>query len=855
MVATTPDNSKLSGADFRPRAGLAGRERELGFLAEEAGRCEESRKGRVILLFGEAGVGKSALLDGFADHLQEGRKDRDRLVLRADCERAQQSPYFPVVKALVRFTTSEEPGAKHLRLRTLLKEAFGELVSTVPGLREAAGVAARAVEARDRDYLPAFTNYEGRTLLAFAKFLTRLSERRMLVLIVDDLQWADAETVGLLHYLTELLDHTNLLIVCSVRAEALAAADPDSVVVSFIDSALTTQAAAKLDVRRLNRSDFPAAIGFLVGKPSLSQGDLDLLYQETEGNPFFLRELLFLLLERGELVQKDGFLVPTQPLRPGDIPDSIRGTIRARVRRLSLPLRRTLDAASVVGLSFDSDLLASAIEQRQVEILEELRDLESVHSMVVRLNGNHRFYHIKIQETVYDELPANLRRLYHQAVAHALASRGGVDAEEGAADHFLRAGDTPKALQLFGKTAGELVKTENWRSARQVLDRLISLELTRKDSLSAGGLAAWYYLRGQAQYHTGRYREALADAEECLRRESSEGRQDIAAHHLAGQAAYFLGDKTACLREYEKSLTRAEAEGEWEPVFRAHISMAAACDLFGDYVGMEYHYARASDLAGERGDPRSRADILLKYGMIVMDEPAKVIPRVEEALRLYESIGDLRGVATAEHNLANEYFYLRDLDAAETHYRRALSTLDRAGGAEQCYPLNNLGIVFQVNGDLEESERVLNQALDCHLTEYHRLFILNNLANTRRLAGCAQDSVRILRGILAAVERDGDPVMPETTFYNLGMAHLVQGEFKESASWLERSFSQRTKSNAGLNRGKRWKALARAYSGLGDVVRSDFCTAKAAELLQSDVPDLWYYRDIDWEVADLAFYE
>ncbi len=75
----------------------------------------------------------------------------------------------------------------------------------VPGLREAAGTAARAIDTRDRDYLPTFTNYEGRTLLAFAKFLTALCEGRTVVLVVDDLQWADAETVGLLHYLTELL--------------------------------------------------------------------------------------------------------------------------------------------------------------------------------------------------------------------------------------------------------------------------------------------------------------------------------------------------------------------------------------------------------------------------------------------------------------------------------------------------------------------------------------------------------------------------------------------------------------------------------------------------------------------------
>ena len=186
-----------------------------------------------------------------------------------------------------------------------------------------------------------------------------------------------------------------------MRVEALAAADPDSAVASFVDSMVSARPAGKLEVRRLNRGDLPGAVRFLVGEHRLPESDLDLLYKETEGNPFFIRELLFLLLERGELVRREGLVVPSEPLKSGEIPDSVRGTIRARVRRLSLPLRRTLDAASVVGLVFDSDLLAATIEQRQIEILEELRDLETVHSMVVRLNGLHRFYHIKIQETVY----------------------------------------------------------------------------------------------------------------------------------------------------------------------------------------------------------------------------------------------------------------------------------------------------------------------------------------------------------------------------------------------------------------------------------------------------------------------
>jgi tetratricopeptide (TPR) repeat protein len=610
-----------------------------------------------------------------------------------------------------------------------------------------------------------------------------------------------------------------------------------------------------MDVQRIPPQDASKLIRSLVGDHRLSMEDTLALYGETEGNPFFLRELLYLLVERGELAHVDGLVVAARQIEPCHVPESIRGTIRARVRHLPQPLRRTLDAASVVGAVFDSDLVASAIEQRQIEILEELRDLEQIHSMVVRLNGHHRFYHVKIQETLYDELPPQLRARYHAAVAQALTRRGGFEADEGAAAHFLQAGDSQTALRLFGKTAERLVESQNWHSAKQVLDRVIALELAEGSEGGVDSLARAYYLRGLALYHAGRYPGALQDATESLKSRTGAPSANAEAHHLAGRAAYFLGDKSRCLEAYRLSLELAEASGRWELAFRNHLSLAAAHDQFGDYIAMEDHFRRASDLASEHDDPRARAALLMRHGMMVMDEPLVVIPKVEEARGLFGAHGDARGVAACEHNLGNEYFYLRELQHAERHFLQSLAIFDNSGGTEQCYPLNNLGMVYQVNGRLSESEGMLGRALDCHLTEYHRLFILNNLANSRRLGGSPDDSARILEGILPAVEADRDPVTPETTFYNLGMAYIDLGLFRKAVSSLERSFSDRTKSNAALNRGKRWKALARAYEGLGDAARAGFCRAKAAELLQSSVPDLWYYRDLDWEVADLAFYE
>ncbi len=847
-----PNNSKLSEVPFVSSLELVGRDAELDHLGSLLKEVLSSRSGRFVFLVGEAGVGKSSLLRRFALNTEKGG---EATLLECECEQTQQNPFFPLVKAVAHYMNTSNSNGARTRFQTVLSETFGEVVSAVPGLGNAGGLVTKASTIRAEGYLPRFVNYESRTTIAFARFLLRLAEKQVLVIVIDDLQWADQETIGLLHYLTELISTQPVLTVCSIRAETLAEMEPDAPVRSLTSDLVRNRRGTRVDLLRLPRASVDRIVKRFLGTHTLSRAELDLLYDETEGNPFFLRELLYLLLDRGDLHREGEKVVSTSNLSLAVVPETVREAIRERVQKLPPEFRRTLDVASVVGAVFDSATVTKVVEGKQFEVLERLRDLERIHSLVERLNGNHRFYHVKIQETIYDELPLDLRRIYHRAVADALSQKQGYEFQELAADHYRDAGDETASRVHYEQALKTFRTTENWRSIERVASKLLITSASSFATSDSSHMARLRLVKANALYHLGRYLEAKQDAGNAVGLAEGSWELKTEAFHLMGRASYFLGLRDECLDSYRNSLEQARVGGDWQMEFRNHLSLAASCDLFGDYRRMEEHYRTADAMATEREDPKSRAEVLMKYGMIIMDEPPKVVPRIEEALRLYTEAGDSRGIAAAHMNLGNEYFYLRDLDKAEEHYRRSFAIIREYGGAEQCYPLNNLGMVHQVRGEYEEARKVLLDALAWHLTEYHRIFILNNLANTIRLLGSPGEAATMLKELLDAVAKDRDPVTPETTYYNLGMAYLYSGNYGEAAEWIEKSFSQRTKSNADLNRGKRWKALARAYAGLGDSVKEEHCKRKAEELLSSDVPDLWYYRDIDWEVADLAFYE
>ncbi len=425
-----PGRSPLDVTTLSP---LVGREQELAFLRAcwrgvEGGQGGQSPsiggQGGLLLIDGEAGVGKTRLVEEFANHLRWGGVP----VLRGRCYEFERAlPYQPVAEALRAFLPILTPAdlanfpawviTEVARLAPKMADYYPDLetpVSTQP----------------DQE--------QSRLFDGLARFLAKLSSHRALLIILEDLHWASESTLGLVHFLArQLADHL-VLTVGTFRTEAIGTEHP----LLAIRRQLAREGGAnghsprhkRLHISRLP----PQAVETLVVKMSgAGEAVLPLakrLHRETEGNPFFLMEIVKALFETGAICLGDGawqgdFARISEGTLP--LPASVSEAIQARVARLDENAQETLRLAAVLGREFDFDLLNAVRGRGEETTLEALDDLLR-HRLIKEGAGavdrDYAFTHHKIQEAIYAVMPRRRRQHSHAQVGAAMESLYGPEA-------------------------------------------------------------------------------------------------------------------------------------------------------------------------------------------------------------------------------------------------------------------------------------------------------------------------------------------------------------------------------------------------------------------------------------------
>jgi ABC-type transport system substrate-binding protein/DNA-binding SARP family transcriptional activator len=427
------------------RGPLVGREAEMAFLHE---RYQEAlaAHGGLLLIQGEAGVGKTRLVEEFADHLRwQGVR-----VLWGRCyEFERLLPYQPLGEALQTLLATLAPG----ELAALPAWILAVLVRLVPELPEKLpGLTTSPTAALEEEQTHLF---EG-----VARFLADLSSDSALVLIVDDLHWATESTLQMIHYLARRLADQPVLIVGTLRPEAV---EGQSALVSF-----QRQLGREGLVRSGNLAGLsPQAIEALLAEMSGSgQAVAPLarrLHAETEGNPFFLIESLKALFDSG-LVSLEGGAWTGNFARISEaelpLPVGVSEAVQARVRRLDEAARQALQVAAVLGREFDFELLNATWQQGEEATLEALDALlrrRFIDEGSGVLGRDYAFHHHKIQEVVYGGLPLRRRQHLHARVAQAMETHNASDLAAVAGElafHFCQ-GRQPERAARYLLLAGD----------------------------------------------------------------------------------------------------------------------------------------------------------------------------------------------------------------------------------------------------------------------------------------------------------------------------------------------------------------------------------------------------------------
>jgi DNA-binding SARP family transcriptional activator/tetratricopeptide (TPR) repeat protein len=706
-----PDLAAQAGAqDERLSIPFVGRSGEYQTLAR-AFRTAKNGNPQIAVLSGESGMGKTRLADEFLNWARTEGTD----VLRGRAyETSGGLPYQPIIDALrERLERENAP-------EDLLDDAWLVVLTRIlPELRE-----------RYPD-LPAISGDDAtarsRLFEAIARLGASLAARRPLVLLIDDLQWADPGTLEILHYLARSwrASHSPVLLLILMREEALS---HGSGLRDWMSGLTRDVPVTRLSLDPVLAADMHELVQSLTGEGAAGAAGLSAwLTAETNGQPFFVVETLSALEDYGALVWKEeessapildavATLANLKKMDSQSLAPTIHDVILSRLEWLSQPATAVLAAAAVIGRNCSYIRLyqvAGTDEQNSLDALDELLSAR----LLTEARNEARPYiisHDRIREAVYSQISEARKQVFHRRALTALAEAKAPSAE--LANHAFAA--------------------REWESAFQY-------------NLSAGDEAMRLYEVGTAakHYETSRTlmneNKSTVDTETCQQLYTQLGKAyELEFHHHEA------------LTIYEEMQTQASARDSREMEL---ASLIARCVL------LPTHYD-TQDVA-----------------------QARVL--AQKAVPMAYMLDDLKAEAQIELTLARVHkFGDRQIEPAIAHFRAAEGLARKTGQREQLAWIKlELGVAFTSLGELEQAESVLNESMEIfrELDQPPRvLSCLHNLAILQMESGNFEAALALLGEAYRANKALGSP----TSIYALATTHnaihILRGEYDRALEAL-----------------------------------------------------------------------
>ena len=632
---------------------------------------------RVALLGGEPGVGKTRLAAQVATQVH----DEGGVVLVGRCDEDLGVPYQPFVEALRHYVDHTSPAD----LKGRLGRYGGELVRLMPELADRVPDLPPALQSD-----PETERY--RLFDAVGAWLATASADQPVLLVVDDLHWAAKPTLLLLRHVLRFSEPLRVLIVGTYRDTELGRRHPLSDLLADLrrQGGVERISLSGLDAGSVAKYVEQAAGRDLeAGEEALPQA----IYAETEGNPFFVAEVLRHLVETGDIERRQGRWVTTTAIEDLGIPEGIRDVVGRRLSRLSDEANDVLAVAAVIGADFEVAVLSQAggvSPQSVVAALDEAVAARLV-SETPESASDYRFAHALVRATLYEELSAARRVALHRQAAEAIESVHAARLQDhlpALAHHYAQsavpAADPAKAVE-YARRAGDaalaqLAHDDAVRYYQQALDLLRFSKAPADDPEQIDLLIAL----GEAQRRAAHpaHRETLLDASRRAHRMN-----DADALARAALANCRGGMTSIAGRVDQERIDTLQAAldlaGDADTTTRVRLiaSLALEQSWTVDRTELARLTSDAIAMARRLADPATLADVLLNSFYTIWDASTvrQRFDRTDELLALSEELGDRRIAVRAYHHRARAAMELGDIAEARRCIERQTSLAAEVG--------------------------------------------------------------------------------------------------------------------------------------------------------------------------------
>ena len=732
VSAITAPSAPAPAGSPAPHRPLVGRNAEWTALL--ANYLSAAPDGRLVVVEGEPGIGKTRLAETF---LQHARQQGARVSITRCYEGELNLAYGPFVEALRAAVVQAGPAPDWLP--RLAPHWLAEIIRLLPEL-----------PGRYPDLPPPApldsAGAQGRFFESLRQVLiAALSGAAPGLLLIDDAHWIDEASLDVLTYLVRRLRGQPFLLMVTWRTEAVPAGHR---LRQLLAEAERSGRAAHLSLNRLSlpavaelvTEAWAADAGTNPGRPPLEPAAIERLYRESEGLPFFVVEYLANLFQAGDAPQ-------AWPL-----PGGVRGLLQARLASVDDAGWQLLSAAAVIGRSFDFDTLRASSgrgEDETVAGLEALLAAGLVNEVVVSASvpksdrasatvapgglPSYDFCHEKLRALVYEETSLARRRLLHRRSADALAAQA-----------RRRSGGQTGPESPLGAQAG-LIAQHYQQGGREA------------------EAAEFYRLAGEHARRLYANAEALAHFHAAL----ALGHPAAAAlHESMGDLQGLLGNYDAALMSYEVAAALSA------PASLAGLEhkLGALYNRRGDWDFAESQFQAALKDLGDGDNAEARSRLYADWSLTAhhQSHPDQALQFARRALELAEAAGDLRALAQSHNILGILSSSHDDLVQARHHLERSLELAEQLGDpGARAAALNNLALAYGREGQFEPALNLAGQALSlCALQgDRHREAALhNNLADLLNASGqaeAARQHVKQSVTIYAEIGAEGVLLQPE----------------------------------------------------------------------------------------------
>jgi len=771
--------------------GLVGRDEALARMRSWLEKMLGGER-QIVFVAGEAGIGKTALVDTFARYIAFDRSIR---IARGQCleQYGTSEAYLPVLEAMGRLCREQGQVVDVLRTHAPM------WLLQMPSLMSASDreLISREVSGATRE----------RMLREMGDALEALTIDLPLVLILEDLHWSDYSTLDLISYLARQRQTAHLMLIGTYRTvELIVSGHPLKAVKQEL---LAKQQCEELPLSDLSEEAIAKYLSVRFPSNRFPGGLARLIHERTEGNPLFMVNAVDYLVEEGLIVKSEGrweLVVGIEKVEVG-VPDSIRQMIEKQIDNLNTEEQRTLEAASVVGAEFSTLAVVAGLGEnrasvegrcdelaRQRHFIQDCGFQELPNGEVVSRYG---FIHALYQNVLYERVPASRRLQLHRRIGEGGEQLYRERAREIAAElamHFELGRDYTRAAKYLQQAADNAIRRFAYREAVGLSRRGLELLGKLPDTPERAEQELWLQLTlGVPLIATEGYAAPDAGSAYTRARELCQQLGDTREifQVLWGLWVFHLlrGELGRACEIAEEFLRLAERQPYPGLTTRGHLAMEATLLHLGEFAPAMEHFEKALSLY----DPERDRDDSFRYtqnpgvgmrchaawALWFLGQTDQALDRMQEALTLAHELSEPHGLAHAFFFAAMLHQFRREAPLAQEHAEAAIAVSNEHGLVlYHASAMITRGWALIQQGRQEEAIEQLRQGLaaqEATCTELVRPHFLALLAEALGKNSQAEEGLRVLEKALALADFNGQRYYQAELYRIKGELLLMQG--------------------------------------------------------------------------------